>query len=77
MWYYFSMGNNTRNDGRKNGKAAKQTPGRKVKGSSKTKLSDGQKLMLNGGMYVHWAQLDKREKLSMKRRTNKDKSNGE
>lgn len=61
-----------RNDNRKNGKANKQAPGNR--GSRSTKLDEGQKVMLGGGMLAKWDRHNKNEALTMKARERKKKT---
>lgn len=62
----------SRNDSRANGKANKQNPGRKVKGSRKAHLDEGTKVLLGGGMLVRYEQQDS----VARRRAARDKSKG-
>lgn len=43
-----------RNDGRKNGKAAKQNPGRKATGSRHNPISEVDKILIGGGLLSKW-----------------------
>ena len=43
-----------RNSDRKNGKAVKQNPGRKVTGSKHTRLSEVDKILIGGGLLSKW-----------------------
>lgn len=61
-----------RNDARKNGKAAKKRPG--SRGSRGTRLDEGTKVLLGGGMFRKWDDFNKAEAIVMRakdRRKNK------
>lgn len=59
----------TRNDDRANGKATKQKAG--SRGSRRTKLDEGQKVMLGGGLLVKWDRANAKAKVESKARANK------
>lgn len=59
----------SRNDDRGNGKATKKKAG--SRGSRKTKLDEGQKVMLGGGLLVKWDKANAKAKIESKARANK------
>lgn len=60
-----------RNDARKNGKASKREGA--ARGSKPTKLTEGQKVLLGGGMLTKWDRQNKSDVLTMKAKARKSK----